>query len=109
MFGTLYLEVAQAVRTVIDAHDAQGDEPVPTCPGWTVRDVVAHLAGLADDWLTGNLEVYASDDAERKFVGDFVAAWTKVMNLDRFDLAADSKATKVAREGGPSGTPAGGI
>ncbi len=32
-------------------------------------------------------EVYASDDAEAKFVGDFVAAWTKVMNLDRFDLA----------------------
>jgi catalase-peroxidase len=31
-------------------------------------------------------EVYASDDAREKFVADFVAAWTKVMNLDRFDL-----------------------
>lgn len=31
-------------------------------------------------------EVYAADDAEEKFVKDFVAAWTKVMNLDRFDL-----------------------
>jgi len=31
-------------------------------------------------------EVYASDDAQHKFVGDFVAAWDKVMNLDRFDL-----------------------
>ena len=31
-------------------------------------------------------EVYASDDAKPKFVRDFVAAWTKVMNLDRFDL-----------------------
>ena len=31
-------------------------------------------------------EVYASDDAQQKFVGDFVAAWDKVMNLDRFDL-----------------------
>ncbi len=31
-------------------------------------------------------EVYASSDAEEKFVKDFVAAWTKVMNLDRFDL-----------------------
>ncbi len=31
-------------------------------------------------------EVYASDDAKEKFVKDFVAAWTKVMNLDRFDL-----------------------
>ncbi len=32
-------------------------------------------------------EVYASSDAQEKFVHDFVAAWTKVMNLDRFDLA----------------------
>ena len=32
-------------------------------------------------------EVYASADAEKKFVHDFVAAWNKVMNLDRFDLA----------------------
>ena len=32
-------------------------------------------------------EVYASNDAKEKFVKDFVAAWTKVMNLDRFDLA----------------------
>jgi catalase-peroxidase len=32
-------------------------------------------------------EVYASDDAEQKFVRDFVAAWDKVMNLDRFELA----------------------
>ena len=32
-------------------------------------------------------EVYASAGAQKKFVGDFVAAWTKVMNLDRFDVA----------------------
>jgi catalase-peroxidase len=32
-------------------------------------------------------EVYGSADAQKKFVQDFVAAWTKVMNLDRFDLA----------------------
>jgi catalase-peroxidase len=32
-------------------------------------------------------EVYASSDAEKKFVNDFVVAWNKVMNLDRFDIA----------------------
>jgi catalase-peroxidase len=32
-------------------------------------------------------EVYASADSKQKFVQDFVAAWTKVMNLDRFDIA----------------------
>jgi catalase-peroxidase len=32
-------------------------------------------------------EVYASDDGAEKFVQDFVAAWHKVMDLDRYDLA----------------------
>jgi catalase-peroxidase len=36
--------------------------------------------------LRATAEVYAADDAQEKFVTDFVAAWTKVMNLDRFDL-----------------------
>ena len=31
-------------------------------------------------------EVYAQDDNQEKFVKDFIAAWTKVMNADRFDL-----------------------
>jgi catalase-peroxidase len=33
-------------------------------------------------------EVYGCDDAQEAFVNDFVAAWAKVMNLDRFDLTA---------------------
>ncbi len=37
--------------------------------------------------LRAQSEVYAADDAGRKFADDFVAAWTKVMNADRFDLA----------------------
>jgi catalase-peroxidase len=36
-------------------------------------------------------EVYACQDSEKKFVDDFVAAWNKVMNLDRFDLAASKR------------------
>ena len=42
-------------------------------------------------------EVYASDDAQEKFVHDFVAAWDKVMNLDRFDLADSSAAAHERR------------
>ncbi|SEL33658.1 catalase/peroxidase HPI [Nonomuraea pusilla] len=41
----------------------------------------------ANSELRAVAEVYASDDAKEKFVKDFVAAWDKVMNLDRFDLA----------------------
>jgi catalase-peroxidase len=45
-------------------------------------------------------EVYASDDAKKKFVDDFVAAWVKVMNLDRFDLSpAERNAAKPAAGG----------
>jgi catalase-peroxidase len=38
--------------------------------------------------LRAYAEVYAQDDNSGKFVKDFIAAWTKVMNADRFDLAA---------------------
>jgi catalase-peroxidase len=37
--------------------------------------------------LRALVEVYGSSDGEKKFVHDFVAAWSKVMNLDRFELA----------------------
>jgi catalase-peroxidase len=52
---------------------------------WTATAV--DLVFGANSQLRAIAEVYASDDAKEKFVRDFVAAWTKVMNLDRFDLA----------------------
>jgi catalase-peroxidase len=47
----------------------------------------ADLVFGSNSQLRAIAEVYACDDAQAKFVQDFVAAWTKVMNLDRFDLA----------------------
>jgi catalase-peroxidase len=47
----------------------------------------ADLVFGSNSELRALAEVYASDDAGRKFVQDFVAAWSKVMNLDRYDLA----------------------
>jgi len=52
---------------------------------WTAT--AADLVFGAHAQLRAIAEVYASDDAKEKFVRDFVAAWDKVMNLDRFDLA----------------------
>jgi catalase-peroxidase len=52
---------------------------------WTAT--VVDLVFGSNSQLRALAEVYASRDAERKFVEDFAAAWTKVMNLDRFDLA----------------------
>jgi catalase-peroxidase len=47
----------------------------------------ADLVFGSNSELRALAEVYASDDAKEKFVNDFVAAWDKVMNLDRFDIA----------------------
>ena len=47
----------------------------------------ADLVFGSNSVLRSLAEVYASADAQERFVQDFVAAWTKVMNLDRFDLA----------------------
>ena len=46
----------------------------------------ADLVFGSNSVLRALAEVYASSDAQQKFVKDFVAAWVKVMNLDRFDL-----------------------
>ena len=48
----------------------------------------ADLVFGSNSVLRAYAEVYASADGQQKFVADFVAAWTKVMNLDRFDLVA---------------------
>ena len=48
---------------------------------------VVDLVFVSNSQLRALAEVYASSDAQKLFVRDFVAAWTKVMNLDRFDLA----------------------
>ena len=52
---------------------------------WT--GTMVDLVFGSNSQLRALAEVYASSDAGSKFVQDFVAAWVKVMNLDRFDLA----------------------
>jgi catalase-peroxidase len=51
---------------------------------WTATRV--DLVFGSNSILRACAEVYAQDDGQEKFVKDFVAAWTKVMNADRFDL-----------------------
>ncbi|XNS36836.1 catalase/peroxidase HPI [Halomonas cupida] len=52
---------------------------------WTATRV--DLVFGSNSQLRSLAEVYATEDAEVKFIEDFIAAWTRVMNLDRFDLA----------------------
>ena len=56
---------------------------------WTAT--AADLVFGAHSQLRALAEVYACDDAKEKFVRDFVSAWNKVMNLDRFDLLAQAR------------------
>ncbi len=71
---------ADAAESTFSAHDRKtGDVK------WTASRV--DLAFGSNSILRAVAEVYASSDAKAKFVHDFVAAWNKVMTLDRFDLA----------------------
>jgi catalase-peroxidase len=64
---------------------------------WTASRV--DLVFGSNSQLRAIAEVYASADGKDKFVDDFVAAWTKVMNLDRFDLSPSARAGFVSQEG----------
>ena len=68
-----------------DANTFEGRDGATGEVKWTGSR--ADLVFGANSELRALAEVYASDDAKEKFVTDFVAAWNKVMNLDRFDLA----------------------
>ncbi len=61
---------------------------------WTAT--AADLVFGAHSQLRALAEVYASDDAKEKFARDFVVAWNKVMNLDRYDLLAQSRDRSTA-------------
>ncbi|MFF9145738.1 catalase/peroxidase HPI [Streptomyces sp. NPDC014861] len=67
-----------------DANTFEGRDDATGEVKWTGSR--ADLVFGSNSELRALAEVYASDDAEEKFVTDFVAAWTKVMDLDRFDL-----------------------
>jgi len=77
--GTEWKAVPDA-KDVFEGHDRKTGELK-----WTGTRV--DLIFGSNSQLRALAEVYGSSDAQEKFVQDFVAAWAKVMNLDRFDLA----------------------
>ena len=77
--GTRWQKSASAEGVLEGRNRATGE------PKWT--GTVVDLVFGSNSQLRALAEVYACSDAQQKFVSDFVAAWTKLMNLDRFDLA----------------------
>jgi catalase-peroxidase len=80
------LDMGTEWKAVSDAEDVfEGRDRATGEPRWTGTRI--DLVFGSNSQLRALAEVYGSADAQAKFVQDFVAAWTKVMNLDRFDLA----------------------
>jgi catalase-peroxidase len=77
--GTTWQPVDEAEKTFEGRDRSTGEAR------WTASRV--DLVFGSNSQLRALAEVYASDDGREKFVRDFVAAWDKVMTLDRFDLA----------------------
>jgi catalase-peroxidase len=73
-----------AATTSMPADTFEGRDRATGSVSWTASRV--DLVFGSNSELRALAEVYASDDAKEKFVRDFVAAWDKVMNLDRYDL-----------------------
>jgi catalase-peroxidase len=76
--STVWMPTSDA-KEIFDGRDRKTG-----APKWTGTRV--DLVFGSNSELRAIAEVYASSDAKEKFVSDFVAAWVKVMNLDRFDL-----------------------
>jgi catalase-peroxidase len=76
--GTAWSATSEDKETYLGTDRKSGQ------PKWTATR--ADLVFGSNSELRAVAEVYASFDAKEKFVKDFVAAWSKVMNLDRFDL-----------------------
>ena len=80
------LDISTEWKLTSDAEDVfEGSDRATGAVKWTGTRV--DLVFGSNSQLRALAEVYAQDDTQHKFVGDFVAAWNKVMNADRFDLA----------------------
>jgi len=79
------LDMATQWQPTSDAKDVfEGRDRKTGAVRWTATRV--DLVFGSNSQLRAVAEVYASADAQQKFVEDFVAAWNKVMNLDRFEI-----------------------
>jgi catalase-peroxidase len=80
------LDMSTVWKATSDAQDVfEGRDRKTGAPKWTGTRVDLVFGSNAE--LRALAEVYGCEDSQEKFVKDFVAAWNKVMNLDRFDLA----------------------
>jgi uncharacterized protein (TIGR03083 family) len=83
--GAIYKDGRRRICELVVTLDDEGRAPVAACPGWSVHDVVAHLAGVCADIVSGNLTGVATEpwtaaqvEARRETsVADLVGEWSR--------------------------------
>ena len=85
LIARLYQETRERIIALVTGlDDAAWSTAVAACPGWSVRDVVAHLAAVAEDWASGRLAGPPTDEETAAQIARFgghdvaeiLAAWT---------------------------------
>ena len=81
--GEMYRTARERIGLLVAGPDVDPDQAVPATPGWTVREVVAHVSGVAHDAVTGNMDgapgdAWTSAQVERAkgmSIADLLAQW----------------------------------
>jgi uncharacterized protein (TIGR03083 family) len=76
-----YVALQQRLVALLSTTD--GSAPVPSCPEWSVREVIAHLVGLCEDWIGHRLDGYASASWTADQIGRF-GDWNIASLLSRW-------------------------
>lgn len=91
-----YQQTRERILATLADPGVDWNAPVPTCPGWSARDVVAHMTAVAEDWFDGTLTGPPTDDQTAAQVARFdgwdqagiIAAWTAA--AERLDRHAET-------------------
>jgi uncharacterized protein (TIGR03083 family) len=93
LVGKTYAEGRLRITDLVVGLGEEADRPVPTCPAWSVRDVIAHLAGVCADILAGNIAGVGTEawtDAQvaarrGQSISELIEEWSQVApQVERF-------------------------
>lgn len=97
-----YLEVVDRIEALIGEGSLPLDRRVPACPRWTVRDLLGHLTGIAEDWCAGRLDGYASSEwTEAQVARHAGATWGELRTAWRSAIAMLSSTPSHPQLGAP--------
>lgn len=89
-----YEDTKNCIVDLVSASDNTWSTPVAACPGWSVRDVVAHMTAVAEDWVSGRLAGAPTDEETAAQVARFSALDTTGI-LTAWDDAASELARRA--------------